>query len=79
MKNQSLGLAVYLFVLAFCVPAEAGIVSVAVPPFENLTGEPRIDWIGVGFSWTLTEKLNKVAELSAAPRRPGASFREGWR
>lgn len=47
-------------------PAAGGIVSLAVPPFENLTGEPRLDWIGEGFGRTLVEKLNRVAEISAA-------------
>lgn len=45
----------------------AGDVRLAVPAFENLTGEPRLDWIGEGFGRTLVEKLNLVAELSAAP------------
>lgn len=43
-----------------------GEVRLAVPAFENLTGDQRLDWIGEGFSRTLIEKLNSVAAISVA-------------
>lgn len=77
MKTVSAYFYALMAILCFGTTAEAGIVSLAVPPFENLTGEPRIDWIGEGFSRTLTEKLNQVAELSAAPMKARGFFSPG--
>lgn len=51
-----------------------GEVRLAIPAFENLTGEPRLDWIGEGIARTLTEKLNRVAEFSAAGVRARGFF-----
>ncbi len=50
-----------------CAAAAQGIRSLAVPPFENLTGDARLDWIGHGFSRTLVDKLNAIAEFTAVP------------
>ena len=59
--------ALVLLVVAI-VPCRAA-QSVAVLPFENLTGSPENDWIGSGFAATLTDKLRAVADLRVSDRQ----------
>ena len=43
-----------------CPGPTLAYTRLAVPAFENLTGEERLDWIGEGFARTLVEKLNRL-------------------
>ena len=50
-----------MFVVTFC----SGVFSknIAVIPFTNITQDESKDWIGAGFSETLTTKLGKVKSI----------------
>jgi len=43
--------------------------SIAILSFENLTNDPEHEWIAIGFSETLTEKLSFLPRLSVMGRR----------
>ncbi|MFA5779774.1 MAG: tetratricopeptide repeat protein [Elusimicrobiota bacterium] len=42
--------------------------NIAVIPFQNITGDKEKNWIGAGFSETLTTKLVKVSEITVIER-----------
>jgi len=62
---QGVLVAVFLLHGAPC-SAAAFPRNLAVPAFENLTGDSRLDWIGEGIARTLVEKLNAISTLRAA-------------
>lgn len=63
--RRLLACALAAFLSAAASGPARGEVRLAVPAFENLTGDARLDWIGGGFSRTLAEKLNRIASVSA--------------
>jgi len=58
---------VLIFILFFNCPAFSK--NIAVIPFQNITGDKEKNWIGAGFSETLTTKLVKVKELTVLERQ----------
>lgn len=55
-----------IFILLFNCPAFSK--NIAVIPFQNITGDKEKNWIGAGFSETLTTKLVKVSEITVLER-----------
>ncbi|MFA5779244.1 MAG: CsgG/HfaB family protein [Elusimicrobiota bacterium] len=55
-----------IFILLFTCPAFSK--NIAVIPFQNITGDKEKNWIGAGFSETLTTKLVKVSEITVLER-----------
>ncbi len=63
VKNLSV---VSIFILFLTCPAFSK--NIAVIPFQNITGDKEKNWIGAGFSETLTTKLVKVSEITVLER-----------
>ncbi len=57
---------VIIFILFFTCPVFSK--NIAVIPFQNITGDKEKNWIGAGFSETLTTKLVKVSEITVLER-----------
>ncbi|MFH1540653.1 MAG: tetratricopeptide repeat protein [Elusimicrobiota bacterium] len=55
-----------IFLLLFTCPVFSK--NIAVIPFQNITGDKEKNWIGAGFSETLTTKLVKVSEITVLER-----------
>lgn len=55
------------FLLIFSFPAFSK--NIAVLPFQNLTQDADKNWIGAGFSETLTTKLWNVKSISMVERQ----------
>ena len=51
--------------------------SVAVTPFENLTGDPANDHFGVGLADEVREMLKQVSEVKVIDRHSAETLREG--
>src|SRR3989339_539660 len=58
-KNLSV---VLIFILFLICPIFSK--NIAVIPFQNITGDKEKNWVGAGFSETLTTKLVKVSEIT---------------
>lgn len=57
-----------LLLLWACVAVGAPAKRVAVLGFQNLSGDPSLDYVGAGFGATLTTKLMRVQELDLIER-----------
>ncbi len=63
---------VFVFLLSGTVwggDTEAPKKSIAIMTFENTMSDPDLDWIGIGFSETITTKLANVRSLTVVERR----------
>lgn len=72
MKTRLLLLAVILGVLASAgtpaLAAETKVVTIAVLPFENVTKNAEISWLGHGFAETLATKLSNISTIQLVER-----------
>ncbi|MBN1383606.1 MAG: tetratricopeptide repeat protein [Elusimicrobia bacterium] len=64
MKLRKIILAV--LILFFTCPVFCK--NIAVIPFQNITGDKEKNWVGAGFSETLTTKIVKVKEITVLER-----------
>lgn len=55
-------------ILLFLFSHPAGSKNIAVVPFQNLTQDETKNWIGAGFSETLTTKLSEVPDFTLYER-----------
>jgi len=44
-----------------------GVVRVAIPPFENLSGEPSLDWVSAAAGGVIASQLAPAPDLRALP------------
>ena len=52
----------------------AGPATVAIAPFENLSGNPADDWIGAGIAETLSADFLRLDAVRVVGRQPGARW-----
>ena len=52
----------------------AGPATVAIVPFENLSGNPADDWIGAGIAETLSADFLRLDAIRVVGRQPGARW-----
>jgi eukaryotic-like serine/threonine-protein kinase len=53
----------------------ARVASIAVLPFENVSGDPGIDYLADGLTETLTHELARIRDLEVRTRRSEQRFR----
>lgn len=53
----------------------APIESIAVLPFENISGDPRLDYVSDGLSETLIDRLAQLPQLKVISRNSSFKFR----
>jgi len=59
---------IFLTIVVLFSTCSAFSKNIAVMPFKNMTNDKEKNWIGAGFSETLTTKLVKVSEITVLER-----------